>query len=431
MQQQELLFMTVSDVVDSESAHASEASGPKKASNANGKQRASKSKVKKSKSKTSKSNAKPPGKAAKKKLATATEVEAMPRKRIERPYPRVELREAVKVSLAIRQKNGGHPWDPENVREAVEYPKGNDFYYLTAASRDFGLTEGTRDTTTISLTELGKRLAYAETPDEEAATRREAFFNIEIYRQVVEYYSGADLPEMKYLKNTLENKFHLDPTVHEEFADLFRKNCEYLNLTEGVSSTGSAAPKPPGKGTSHVSLTATSGDIVTVAEPEEDTGLVCFVEMPFSERDPAHVTGFFHEVLNQIIAPAGRKAGFKVITARKQGSDVIMATIVNGLLDADLVVADLTEHNPNVLFELGMRMNDDKPVALIRASGTKAIFDVDNMLRVEEYNPCLWKSSVEVDMPRIAAHIRGAWESRTDSQTYMKILRNKRGPAEK
>ena len=50
------------------------------------------------------------------------------------------------------------------------------------------------------------------------------------------------------------------------------------------------------------------------------------------------------------------------MTARKAGSDVIHATIVNGLLDADLVVADLTEHNPNVLFELGIRMAEDKPV---------------------------------------------------------------------
>lgn len=35
-----------------------------------------------------------------------------------------------------------------------------------------------------------------------------------------------------------------------------------------------------------------------------------------------------------------------------------------------MVLADLTEHYPNVLFELGMRMHLDKPVALVRAKGT-------------------------------------------------------------
>ena len=68
---------------------------------------------------------------------------------------------------------------------------------------------------------------------------------------------------------------------------------------------------------------------------------------------------------------------------------MIQATIVNALLDADLVLADLTEHNPNELVQLGMRMHTDKSVALVRAKGTGAIFDVDNMLRVEEYNPDL------------------------------------------
>jgi hypothetical protein len=55
---------------------------------------------------------------------------------------------------------------------------------------------------------------------------------------------------------------------------------------------------------------------------------------------------------------------------------------VNDLLEADLVIADLTDHNPNVLFELGLRMAEDKPVALIKAIGTGKVFDVDNMLRV-------------------------------------------------
>lgn len=82
-------------------------------------------------------------------------------------------------------------------------------------------------------------------------------------------------------------------------------------------------------------------------------------------------------------------AGFTVETANKQGSDVIHSTIVNDLLEADLVIADLTDHNPNVLFELGMRMHADLPVALIKSKDTGKIFDVDNMLRVYEYNPNL------------------------------------------
>jgi hypothetical protein len=88
-------------------------------------------------------------------------------------------------------------------------------------------------------------------------------------------------------------------------------------------------------------------------------------------------------------------------TAKRQGSDIIQSTIVNDLLEADLVLADLTEHNPNVLFELGMRIHADLPVVLVRARGTGAIFDVDNMLRVEEYDPNLWTSTVKPTFMKI------------------------------
>jgi hypothetical protein len=72
--------------------------------------------------------------------------------------------------------------------------------------------------------------------------------------------------------------------------------------------------------------------------------------MPFVERHESHPPGFFAEVLQQLLTPAATAAGFEVKTAIRQGSDVIQSTIVNDLLDADLVLADLTEHNPNVLF---------------------------------------------------------------------------------
>ncbi len=80
---------------------------------------------------------------------------------------------------------------------------------------------------------------------------------------------------------------------------------------------------------------------------------------------------------------------------------MIQATIINSLVEADLVIADLTEHNPNVLFELGVRMAQERPVVLIRALGTPGLFDVDNLLRVFEYNPNLWPTTVEKDMPNL------------------------------
>jgi hypothetical protein len=160
-----------------------------------------------------------------------------------------------------------------------------------------------------------------------------------------------------------------------------------------------------------------------VAPGSDADGPICFVIMPFTEREEGHAPGFFAEALKSLIVPAAKSAGFVVRTANRRGSDVIQSTIVNELLRADLVVADLTEHNPNVLFELGMRMREDKPVALIKATGSGRIFDVDNMLRVVEYDSCLWPSTLKEDLPNLTEHIKATWDNRGSDISYLKLLR--------
>ncbi|MET0727609.1 MAG: hypothetical protein ABWZ76_04850 [Acidimicrobiales bacterium] len=76
-----------------------------------------------------------------------------------------------------------------------------------------------------------------------------------------------------------------------------------------------------------------------------------------------------------------------------------------------------------MLFELGMRIAEDKPVVLVRARGTGPIFDVDNMLRVEEYSPNVWPSSVDEDVPTIEAHVRATWDNRDTGETFLQIPR--------
>ncbi len=69
------------------------------------------------------------------------------------------------MAFKIKELNGGNPWRPDDIAAAVESsPKSSDFYYLTAAARDYGVTSGTRDTEAIALTELGRAIAYAPDP---------------------------------------------------------------------------------------------------------------------------------------------------------------------------------------------------------------------------------------------------------------------------
>jgi hypothetical protein len=338
------------------------------------------------------------------------------------PFPRVTLEQALKVPYALKQHNGGNPWETEEVRKAVGASAGNAWFYLSAGSRDYGLTIGTRDTPKITLEELGREIVYAPDPVTELTLKKAAFLKIDIFKKVLGYYNGSNLPDMKYLGNTLTKEFGLDPETHEEFAKTFRENCQYLGVISGVPTT------PPLEG-EEPSTEPTPGT-VTLAEGAAGSTLTAFVILPFVEREEKHPKGFFAEVLRSIITPAAasKECGFNVKTANRQGSDMIQATIINSLVEADLVIADLTEHNPNVLFELGVRMAQEKPVVLIRALGTPALFDVDNLLRVFEYNPNLWPTTVEKDMPNLRDFIKGAWENKDPNKTYMKILRGQAKP---
>jgi hypothetical protein len=340
------------------------------------------------------------------------------KKRINRPFPRATIESAQKIPFAIKEKNGGKPWSPNEIAKVVGLAvKGTPFFNMTAASRDFGLTTGSRDSKEIALTETGRKLVYAPSKQVEKSTLRSAFFEIVLFKEVFEYYNGPELPELGYLGNVLVDKFGLDIALHEEFRDLFIENCKYLELDNREGARRGKGSRDPS-----ASSTDTVSSFVIIGEPDQLTG-TCFVAIPFKEREPSHPPNFFEEVLESLISPAGKAAGFRVVTARREGSDVIQATIVNNLLNAELVIADLTENNPNVLFELGLRIAEDKPVALIRAKGTPPIFDVDNMLRVFEYDPNLWTSTIENDIPKLKSHIEAAWGNRDDDKSYMKILR--------
>jgi hypothetical protein len=341
----------------------------------------------------------------------------------QRPFPRRTLENALRVPRALKEYNGGNPWPSDEVADALDLGRRSaNFFYITAASRDYGLTAGTRETREISLTDLGRRAVYPQSDREEQEALIDAFLHVDTFRKLLEHFGGDNLPEQRFLANTLQTQIGIDAEFHDEFIDLFQKNTRYVGIGSEFRPGGTSVRTPLAPG-----VAVPSGDgSVEVAAPEgEEDAPVCFVIMPFVERDDAYQTGFFAEVLKQIFTPAATQAGFRVQTARRQGSDVIQSTIVNDLLQADLVLADLTEHNPNVLFELGMRMNEDKPVALVRARGTGPIFDVDNMLRVEDYSPNLWPTTVERDVPKIRDHIKGTWDNRESGETFMRILRRR------
>jgi len=61
------------------------------------------------------------------------------------------------------------------------------------------------------------------------------------------------------------------------------------------------------------------------------------------------------DIMNNIIAPIAKELDYRVDRADKLYGTYIMDDIIHMLKNADIVIADLTDLNPNVFYELGLR----------------------------------------------------------------------------
>lgn len=108
----------------------------------------------------------------------------------------------------------------------------------------------------------------------------------------------------------------------------------------------------------------------------------CFVIMPISDQGdypPDHFT----KVYKQIIKPSVEEAGYEAYRIDENNiCDAIINKIFSAIQECPMAICDLSNRNPNVLYELGLRQAYDKPVVLIQDDKTDKIFDVSGISTV-------------------------------------------------
>lgn len=97
----------------------------------------------------------------------------------------------------------------------------------------------------------------------------------------------------------------------------------------------------------------------------------CFVLMPFSEQ--------YREIYSEIYKPVCSELGlecWRVDEISRPGS--ITKDIVEGIIDADVIIADLTTKNPNVFYELGIAHSVGNKTIMVAQSISDVPFDIAN-----------------------------------------------------
>lgn len=80
--------------------------------------------------------------------------------------------------------------------------------------------------------------------------------------------------------------------------------------------------------------------------------------------------------VGEILAESIKSAGFEPrLVSEADSVAVIHGTIVQNIFEDSIIVCDVSSRNPNVMFELGMRLAFDKPVVIIKDDATNYAFD--------------------------------------------------------
>lgn len=112
----------------------------------------------------------------------------------------------------------------------------------------------------------------------------------------------------------------------------------------------------------------------------------CFVIMPFSASQ-THTAEEWTEIFENFFKPAWNSFNIDCYrTEVPRGS--ITKDIIEKLFSASIVFADLTDSNPNVMYELGVRHTFKKPSVMVKTKRSEIPFDVNDYNVFEyEYTP--------------------------------------------
>ncbi|MBL8518370.1 MAG: hypothetical protein JNM76_15525 [Betaproteobacteria bacterium] len=152
-----------------------------------------------------------------------------------------------------------------------------------------------------------------------------------------------------------------------------------------------------------------------MSEPEK----LCFVISPIGDTD-SDTRKRADQVLKHVIRPAAIECGYKAVRADEiDKPGMITSQVIQHVVNDALVVADLTERNPNVFYELAIRHALRKPLVQLIRKGESIPFDVAGTRTIFVDHKDL--DSVESAKNEIVEQIRALERDSSDIETPISV----------
>lgn len=149
---------------------------------------------------------------------------------------------------------------------------------------------------------------------------------------------------------------------------------------------------------------------------------VCGIIMPISaigDYEAAHWARV-KTVLERSIEQAGYRPR---LVSESEAVSVIQAQIVQNIYEDDIVVCDVSAKNPNVMFELGLRLAFDKPTIVVKDDITDYSFDTSPIKHIP-YRHDLRFDDVELFKREVAKAILGTVDAARKDKNFSPFLRH-------
>lgn len=150
--------------------------------------------------------------------------------------------------------------------------------------------------------------------------------------------------------------------------------------------------------------------------------LQCGIVMPISTIDgctEAHWSDVL-EIINEAVEDAEFE-GELVSNADDVG--IIHKRIIQNLYENPIVVCDVSGKNPNVMFELGMRLAFDKPTIIIKDDKTTYSFDTSAIEHIEYPRDLRFTKVIEFKK-KLTDKLKATYKKSTDDPNYTTFLKH-------
>ena len=148
----------------------------------------------------------------------------------------------------------------------------------------------------------------------------------------------------------------------------------------------------------------------------------CGIIIPISAIDGCSESHWSEvmEILTEAIEDAGFEAN---IVSNSDDVGVIHKRIIQNLYDNPIVVCDVSAKNPNVMFELGMRLAFDKPTIIVKDDQTVYSFDTSAIEHIEYPRDLRFSKIVEFK-ETLSAKIKATYERSQKDSSYTTFLKH-------